>query len=184
VFVDRSEIFYANNALGFFYIINTVGGVAVFLYEIGKYINYNFLYLVIRTVWFPIYSIYFINFQSNMGLWERRFINIIRLMFVGLRCLEPIKNLMIHQGDTKLNPAKILEQTLIREILSYSFSSTYWMLPFMLSIWFSFVTRMHAHSLFLWWSTWSFVTFKRTHWNGELKDFHLLEASLSFKQWY
>jgi hypothetical protein len=50
---------------------------------------------------------------------------------VGLRCLGtyqclgPIKNQGTHQSDTKLNPAKILEQTLIQEVLSYSFSGSH-----------------------------------------------------------
>jgi hypothetical protein len=79
VFVDRSEAFCANNALGFFYIINAVDGVAI-LYGIGKRINYSFLCSAIRTVRFPIYNIYFIDSQSNMGLWERKFMNIIKLI--------------------------------------------------------------------------------------------------------
>jgi hypothetical protein len=61
-------------------------------------------------------------------------------IIVGLRCLGtyqclgPIKNQGTHQGDTKLNPAKILGQTLIREILSYSFNGSHKMLTAMSSL--------------------------------------------------
>jgi hypothetical protein len=59
----------------------------------------------------------------------------VELRCLGIyQCLGRIKNKGIYQGDIKLNSAKILEQTLIREIFSYSFSSIYWMLPLMLSI--------------------------------------------------
>jgi hypothetical protein len=47
---------------------------------------------------------------------------------------EPIKDQGTRQGDTKLNPAKILGQTLIREVLSYSFSGSQQMLTVISSV--------------------------------------------------
>jgi hypothetical protein len=44
---------------------------------------------------------------------------------------RPIKNQGTHQDDAKLNPAEILGQTLIPEILSYSFSGSHQMLTAM-----------------------------------------------------
>jgi hypothetical protein len=46
-------------------------------------------------------------------------------IYVGLRCLGLIKNKGTHQGDTKFNSAKILEQILIREVLSNSFNGSH-----------------------------------------------------------
>jgi hypothetical protein len=82
LFIDRSEVFYAGDILRSFCIINTaaVDGMVTLLYKIEKRIIYNLFRSTIRTVLLPIYNIYSIDFQSNVGLWGRRFINIIKLV--------------------------------------------------------------------------------------------------------
>jgi hypothetical protein len=57
--------------------------------------------------------------------WERCWGAVTWIPSNTYQCLGPIKNKGTHQGDAKLNPAKILEQTLIREVLSYSFSGSH-----------------------------------------------------------
>jgi hypothetical protein len=66
--VDRSEASCAGDALGSSCIVNAIDDVAAFLCGIGKRIDYSLLYSAIRIVRFPIYSMHFIDSQSNMGL--------------------------------------------------------------------------------------------------------------------
>jgi hypothetical protein len=82
IFVGRSEVFCADDVLGFSYIVNAAvaDSIVALVYGIGKRISYNILFSAIRTVLLPIYNIYSKNSQSNVNLWGRRSINIIRLM--------------------------------------------------------------------------------------------------------
>jgi hypothetical protein len=82
IFVGRSEIFCAGDALGPSYKANTAaaGGIVALVYKIGKCISYSLFRSAIGIILFPIYNIYSKNFQSNVHLWERTSINAIKLV--------------------------------------------------------------------------------------------------------
>jgi hypothetical protein len=65
--------------------------------------------------------------------------------------LEPIKDQETHQDDIKLIPTKILEQTLIRKILSYSFNSSYQILTAISSVCLPFIFRLTYVSIYIYW---------------------------------
>jgi hypothetical protein len=128
--VGRSEASCAGDALGSSCIVNAIGGVAAFLYGVGKRIGYSLLCSAIRTMRFPICSIHFIDSQSNMGLWGRRSMNAMRLVLnvgiwripVSTSSLGSSTVSIVIAGSDILPPASMISGSQISYVVNQAFS--------------------------------------------------------------